>query len=251
MTKIYFFALALIASSCTVTNYYQVYKTKSENGTFNNDKIVFEDNNCSVSYNLWKEGGNVGFSIYNKTDNDLTIHLNKTFFVLNGFAFEYFQNRTFTNSSTLGASVGLYSSASSLKNNIAKIEGISSTSASTGYMEKSYATIPANTSINISEFKITGDYHVDCDIPKRPASNKIKTLNYSKDNTPFSFYNLITYSTTKDTLRIENKFFVSEITNYTTSQILKSIDTSYCGKKLEFPIKKFKDVTPDKFYIKY
>lgn len=251
MTKIYFFALALITSSCTVTNYYQVFKTKSENGTFNNDKIAFEDNNCSVSYNLWKEGGNIGFSIYNKTENDLIIHLNKTFFVLNGFAFEYFQNRTFTNSSNLGASVALYSSTSSLKNSIAKVEGTSSTSVSTGYMEKPCVTIPANTSINISEFKIADKYHSDCDLPWNPIKKNIKTINYSKDNTPYSFYNLITYSTPKDTLRIQNTFYVSEITNYPDYQMFKFVDTTFCGTFLEYPVKKFKDVTPDKFYIKY
>ncbi len=251
MTKFYFLIVAIIFTSCSATNYYQVYKTSNENGTLVNNKVVFEDNNCSVSYNLWKEGGNVGFSIYNKTENDLIIHLDKTFFVLNGLAFEYFQNRTFTNSSNLGTSVALYSSASNLKKNMAKIEGSNSTSVSTTYIEKPCMTIPPNTSINISEFKISNAYHVDCDLPKQPTSKKIKTINYSKDNTPFSFYNRITYSTKNDTLRIENNFFVSEITNYPANQLLKTIDTSFCGKKLEIPVQRFKDVSPDKFYIKY
>lgn len=97
MRKIILPILTLLFSSCAVTNYYQVYKTNAEYGIIEKNKIVFEDNNCSVYYNLWTEGGNVGFSIYNKTESDLTVYLNKTFYVLNGVAYEYFKTEHFQN----------------------------------------------------------------------------------------------------------------------------------------------------------
>ena len=79
----------------------------------------------------------------------------------------------------------------------------------------------------------------------------LKKLKYSADNTPFSFYNIITYSTKTDTLKIENKFYVTEITNYPAPEMYTRVDSSVCGRELDFPIHIFKDATPDKFYIKY
>ena len=84
MKKIIIPCMILLLASCAETNFYQVYKTNFNDGNLTKDKIVFEDNNCSVSYNLWSEGGNMGFAMYNKTENYLIVNLAKTFFVLNG-----------------------------------------------------------------------------------------------------------------------------------------------------------------------
>ena len=251
MKKIILPILTLLFTSCAVTNYYQVYKTNVDNGIVDKNKIVFEDNNCSVYYNLWTEGGNVGFSIYNKTESDLTVYLTKTFFVLNGVAYEYFQNRTFSKSSNSGTTVTSYNYPYYWNYNVAKVAGTSSTSFSTSYIEKPELTIPPKTLINISEYNVTNARYTSCDLVKYPSRKNIKTLKYGKDNSPFVFYNLITYSTKSDTLRLENKFYVSEITNYPSTEIFTDIDTSACGKKLEFPIQVFKNVTPGKFYVKY
>jgi hypothetical protein len=251
MKKLILPFFSLLLTSCTVTNYYQVYKTNTENGTVIENNIVFEDDNCSVHYNLWKEGGNMGFSIYNKTENNLTVDLTKTFFVLNGVAFEYFQNRTFTRSSNIGATVTKYNYPYYRTDNITNVTGSNSAGFSTTYIEKPQLTIPAKTHINISEYIVTNTLFTDCNLPKYPTRKNLRTLKYSADNSPFSFYNIITYSTTADTLKIENKFYVSEITNYLATEMYARIDTSNCGKKLDFPIRVFKEVTPDKFYIKY
>ena len=72
-----------------MNNYYQVYKVNTGSATNSKNEIVFEDKSCSVSYDFWDAGGDVGFSIYNKTDNDMTVDLTKSFFVLNRVAYEY------------------------------------------------------------------------------------------------------------------------------------------------------------------
>lgn len=251
MKKIILPIFTLLLTSCAVTNYYQVYKTVIDNGIVEKNKIVFEDNNCSVYYNLWAEGGNVGFSIYNKTESDLTIYLNKTFFVLNGVAYEYFQNRTFTKSSNNGTTVTSYLYPHYWNYNMTKVAGTSSTSFSVAYLEKPELIIPPKALINISEYNVTNARYTNCNLAKYPSRKNITTLKYSKDNSPFVFYNRITYSTQSDTLRLENKFYVSEITNYPETKMFTEIDTSDCGKKLDFPTQVFKNETPDKFYIKY
>jgi hypothetical protein len=252
MRKIILPFITLLMTSCAVTiDYYQVYKTNTENGTLNNDKIVFEDNNCSVYYNLYSEGGNVGFSIYNKTENDLTINLTKTFFVLNGVAHEYFQNRTFSKSSNSGTTLTSYNYPIYWNNNLAKVTGSNSTSFSTSYIEKPELTIPSKTLINISEYIVTNARYANCYLVKYPSRKNVSTLKFHKENSPYVFYNLITYSTKTDTIRLENKFYVSEITNYPSTEMFTYLDTSVCGRKLSFPVEVFKTLSPDKFYIKY
>lgn len=246
--------LALLLTSCAVTDYYQVYKTTPENGTVHKNKILFEDNNCSVYYDLWTDGGSVHFSIYNKTENDLTVHLNKTFFVLNGVAYEYFQNRTFSklsNNQKKITSFGYLFDWNDKDSEVVEVAGTKATGFSTSYIEKPEITIPPKTLINISEFNVTNKFYTDCELVKYPSRDNIKTLKFSRDNSPFIFYNLITYSSKSDTLRLENKFYVSEITNYPSTEITTKIDTSDCGRKLSTPFHVFKNAAPDKFYIQY
>lgn len=243
--------IMLLSTSCAVPNYYQVYKANTENGSVYNRKIVFEDSNCTINYNLWSEGGNIGFSLYNKTENDLVIDLTKTFFVINGIAYEYYQNRIFSNSSTTGASANSYSYPYYRNYIIANVTNTSSSSFSTSYIEKPQISIPAKTSVIVTEYDITDSRYVTCQLDKFPSNKSIKSMNYTINDSPFIFSNLITYLTKSDTIRIENKFYVSEVTNYPAPEMVTEIDTSICGNKLDFPIKALKDLTPDHFYIKY
>jgi len=246
MKKILIIILSFILTSCTVTNYYQVYKVTSDNGNVNKSNINFEDKNCIVTYNLWSEGGNVGFNFFNKTENDIVVDLSKTFFVINGVAFEYFQNRTFSNSST---------SASSLTSNnylvTSKILKTNISSQSISRVEKSLITIPSKTLVNVSEFRISESQFFDCNLEVYPSKNKIKSLRFDSLSTPFVFSNLITYKTKNDSTRMENKFYVNEITNIPYAQMFIEINKDKCGNNLVPPYKVFKNETPDKFFIHY
>src|SRR5690554_7809005 len=85
--------LTLLLSSCTTT-FYQVYKAKPiDNLTTSDSSLVYEDENCMVSYNLWDDGGNVGFKFYNKTDQDIFVNLEESFFIVNGVANDYYKDR--------------------------------------------------------------------------------------------------------------------------------------------------------------
>ncbi|MBK8702168.1 MAG: hypothetical protein IPN33_00170 [Saprospiraceae bacterium] len=157
-------------------NYFQVYKTDFEGSTLKDDRIVFEDKNCIVSYNLWDAGGDIGFNIYNKTENYLTVDLTKTFFVLNGVAYAYFQNRIFSNSSNTGTTITAYNSPIYWNYNLTKVAGTSSSGTSTSYIEKPELTIPSATSMNISEYHISNSRYFDCDLSKTPTKKNIKTV---------------------------------------------------------------------------
>ena len=89
---------------------------------------------------------------------------------------------------------------------------------------------------------------MNCDLSKYPSRNKVKTLKFDKSNPPFVFYNLITYNAKGDATKMENKFYVSEVTNLPESEMFTKIYTDVRGRKYDIPKKVFKDVTPDKFY---
>ena len=246
MKQIFFILFISMLSSCSVTNYYQVFKVTPDRGLINKSNIVFEDKNCIITYNLWNEGGNIGFDFFNKTDNDIIVDLSKTFFVINGVAYEYFQNRTFSNSST---------SASGLTSNnylnSSKLTGTNISSQSISRMEKSVITIPSKTLVYISEFSISKSQYFNCSLEVYPSKNKIKPLIFDSLSSPFVFSNLITYKTKSDSTRVENKFYVNEITNIPYEQMVVEINKDKCGNNLVFPVKVIKNLSPDKFYIHY
>jgi len=241
----------LMSCSASVSNYYQVFKTVPENGTLSKDKIVFEDSNCIVSYNLWADGGEIGFSIYNKTDSDLTLDLSKTFYILNGIAYEYYQKRTFSMSSSSGTTLTSYPYYNNWNWYQTKVSGTNTSSFETSFEEKTERIIPPNSLINVSEFHVSNSLYENCDLSKYPSSNKIKTVKFEKSNSPFVFYNLISYKIKSENKRMENKFYVSEVTNVPSTAIVNYTYKNECGVESIYGKAVFNNVTPDKFYIQY
>lgn len=251
MKKFTFPILCLIMTSCTFKNYYQVVTTKPENGRIIKDKIVFEDSNCTVNYNFWNEGGKVNLSIFNKTQNDIVVNLKKTFFVLNGVAYEYYQNRILSQSINNGTAITSNYLPSIWNKNTSQITGISTSNSSATYVEKYELSIPPNTSINIGEYNLRRVEYQYCDFVHYPSKSKVQKITFLKSTSPDVFSNLITYSIKNEIFRIENRFYVSEITNKPESLMLENVNKSDCGEKLLFPKSVFRNTSPDNFYIKY
>lgn len=88
---------------------------------------------------------------------------------------------------------------------------------------------------------------------KYPRKNQIKSKSFSKTESPIVFSNRITYKVkdSDETREFENKFYVSEISNYPENEILESKYEEFCDQKSLTPKKYFKDVAPNKFYMKY
>ena len=61
-----FFFLSLI--SCSNYNFVQVYEIQSENCSKDNDVLTYSNDDCSVMYDFWSEGGDGGFIFHNKTN---------------------------------------------------------------------------------------------------------------------------------------------------------------------------------------
>jgi hypothetical protein len=266
-TILLFFA-PFVLSSCAIKNFYQVYQVQTTPDIVSQQsQLVYEDENCIVSYNLWGNGGNIGFQFYNKTDKDILLNLGESFFILNGVAFDYYKNRVFTQSASSGASNSRSNSATRaimgvnysnlLQTNVNQTTvnstSVTSSGYSVAYSESKILCIPSKTARKVSEYDINNALYRDCDLLKYPSANQIKSKSFSKSDSPLVFSNLIAYAVgdSSNFKRFENEFFVSEITNFSESAMMKSGYAVFCGQKSISTLKSFKNISPDKFYIKY
>ena len=273
--NLFFIALIAVATtSCMSTiSYYQVYKTTPvSNVTIKDNLMQFEDANCKILYDLWDDGGNVGFSFFNKTNTNIYLNMEECFFISNGVANNYYKSRVYTSSSSNGSSNSFGATTSKSMSGInflnllqtnygalsKSVSSISTSGVSLSYNEDKIICIPALTSKIIKEYSINQTPFRDCDLLRYPNKKEIKPVIFTKSNSPIVFSNRIEYKVgySIPPIKIENDFFVSEITNYPEAEIIESKVDSYCGQKRVknnyTPMTRyFKNVSPDKFYIKY
>lgn len=260
--------IAVLLTSCATTSFYQVYKAVPTDKSIKIDNyLIYEDDNCKISYDFWGEGGNIGFYIYNKTVENIYLDLEQSFFVLNGIAYDYYKNRVYTHSTSSGATSSKATTASKSvtgfnyldlpqTNRIQASNSIgvmTSSGFSISYNEEKVICIPSKTSKIISEYNINESLFRDCDLFKYPTKKQIKSKMFSKEQSPLVFSNRIAYSIgqTDNLIKFENEFYVTEISNYPESEMFESKYDEYCGQKSMTMTKYFKNVSADKFYIKY
>lgn len=260
--------VAFAFTSCKSSFYYQVYKTEASQGMIDKgNKIAYEDENCIVSYNLWEDGGNMGFIFTNKTNKDIFLNLEQSYFILNDISYNYYQDRVFTSAVSSGVSksnsatssrtmVGLnylnlfQANKASVSNNVGIV---SSSGSSISYNEQKIVCIPSNTSKIINEYNITTSLIRDCNLLRYPSRNKIRTIHFSKNESPLVFSNRITYALEDSSkfIKFENEFYVTEITNYPEKELIEKKYDEFCGEKNVEKVGYFKNTSPYKFFIKY
>ena len=257
----------LTLSSCRTT-FYQVYRAvPSDRSMANRDALVYEDENCEVTYNLWSHGGNMGFGFFNKTKENIYLNLDECFFVRNDVANDYYLDREFTQTSNVGSKSSRKKGASValtglnflglIQSNKDAAEVSESLMTSFGssvlVKEKKIITIPPGTLKFISEYNINESLYRDCDLLKYPRRKQVKTLHFMKEESPFVFSNRITYRVgeSAEPVQFENQFYVSEITNYPEKEVVDYESDEFCGEKSEEKYNFFKIKSPDRFYIMY
>ena len=239
-------------TSCSDLLYFQEFKVASVGGKENSDGIYFEDANCKVKYNFWSDGGNAGFEVFNKTESNLVIDLNKSFFIKNGYAYQYFQNRIFGNSSSTSVEA-----TQTVSNYVMRTNYSSRTKASvlksnsTEFIEKEFVTVPPKSKVSIAEFSVENERYTNCDLKKYPSSKEINPLIFMQNGSPIIFKNIIVYSTTSSPVTIEHNFYVTEIKNCSEKVYLETKTKDACGRSYLEPKKIFKNEDVRRFYISY
>ncbi len=269
-TRILFLTVLISVSltSCVSTSFFQVYKaTPSDQLVMKDNSIVYEDDNCKVTYNLWSNGGDSGFQFFNKTDKTIYLNLEESFFIINGLSYNYYRNRIFTNSKSAAATTSNYITTSTSVTglnflDLAQTDKISETNAadlitasgySVAYTEEKNVCIPSKTFKIISEYTINESLFRDCDLFKFPTRKQITTKSFTKEQSPLVFSNRIAYSVGKNDnlIKFENEFYVTEISNYPENEFIEWKYEKYCGQESTYMKEFFKNVSADKFYIKY
>lgn len=248
--------------------YYQVYDVKSESMTQQDNSLVYENSDVKLMYNLWGEKGAVGFIIQNKTDKDLFIDLTQTFFILNGKANDYYQNREYTSTTTTTNSLSVGFTQSYWSRNgywptryyvpvtesvLAKVMKGQSNGVTT--KEKAIVCVPAHAWKVIDEYKVTPDVQQTCDRKVDFPTHKATVGSYSESNSPLKFKNRISYAFDRDCnnlKQIENEFYVSGVTNYSKKEAVKKVKEKVdCYDMMAQKREYFKIGGPDKFFVTY
>jgi hypothetical protein len=284
---IYLSFIFIFVVSCSTSLYnYQVFQSESTNLKRDNNVLVYEDSVCEVSYNLYANKGNSGFTIYNKTDRTIIIDLGQSFFIVNDEAFDYYLNRTYTyfasnslgRSNSLGYSTGVTLGTTTNKTTTNNLNKLTSNTSSTGssssrsissgdfssttrgneisFSEQQFVKIPAKSSKSFFEYNIVSNRLSICDLSRNPSINKPDSLSFTRETSPLVFENRITYLTdslfSKSTT-IENSFYVSKIINMVESDFYR-LDYTYgrCTGKKSLEKEEIPNYdSPNNFFIRY
>ncbi len=262
MKKIYIIfvvATAALLSSCASTyQYCQIYETKpvKNDGSIKNEDGVlrYENEQCVIDYNFWSNGGSADFYFYNKTNEIIYIDLAKSFYVSNDIAYDLYGAREWNQSSSVGTASSLAytygesvaaslavgviipgilpygyigaagakasKTASRMARATAKNTVTQVTSSSVTTKEKQIVAVPPHTKKYINTHNITLSPYLSCDLQRYPSTSA--RLNFSADNSPYRFSDVITYTVgeNKQPITVNSNFYVSSITNYAEPEIV-------------------------------
>ncbi len=213
--KLLLFLFALSLFGCKTTTYVQVIETKADNVKIVDDTYVFENDSLKITYNLWRERGLMQFNIYNKLNVPLYIDWRKSSYIDNTFKLNYWEDVERTNA--LYKSYYFYD----LPYNTTASVGNSGTKM---VKEERITFIPPKANYTRTKFYIIPRSFIVLDkngpYTEIPLSNdtqqttKVFYKEFSKDATPRTFRNFLTFSLTEDFVDefyIDNEFYISKI----------------------------------------
>ena len=254
--------------------------TLSDDGSFKFDK-----DDIVINYNFWADGGQMSFVITNNMDVDVYVDLNRSFLVVNGMTFDYYQNRTYTttssstvvNSSSFGAS-NTYAMANAVANAYASSYGNTASAIGTGssygssrttayssrttssntvnkgvqYSEKEGVWIPAHASRHFSEFSLMEAPYRQCGFARNPGKKENAVLNFNQKNSPYVFDNELMFVIKGQEKRVVNSFYISGILNIQRDETYEDEFALDCdGNKTTEMIRIYKFSSPNRFFINY
>lgn len=270
----------LLMTSCKTT-YYQVCEVASSMSPSEKGCYIYNDEACTVTYNFWSCGGNPGFCFTNNTDEIIYIDLSKSFYVRNGFAYDYYLSRSYSSAQSSTVSKSQSAGASATASLSATTYGIWATGPNYGYpgamaaalsltnsralttvgattksseistKEKPILGIPPHQSKIVTEYTICDGYFYNCDTYITPKKKEVSKYDYVLLNTPIEFGNYITYRIGSDPKEhhISNDFYVKTVTYNHKKAVIKKRKSGCPGNEIEREV--ITVASPTKFYMVY
>lgn len=225
----------------------------------------------------------------NNSPKDVKIDLSKSFFVKNGFAYDYFQNRTdvYTVGSTSASeklvstssymidaaskntaatasvetrsgvvAVGIESPVStSVSNSIIGAESKASASMrshSIEYKEVDLVTIPAHSAKAFGEYSVASGEFVKCGLIRNPSSKEKAVVKYNESNSPIMIENRLVLVVDGQEMPVTSKFYVSKFENLPKRKVLRDEELVDCaGKKTGYSQKINLFEQSNRYFVKY
>lgn len=256
----------LVFSLAACSSYYQIATISSDNVKLTyNGEFSYIVGDITVYYNFWSEYGSVAFVVENNSPRDVKIDFSKSFFVKNGFAYDYFRNRTdvYTVGST-SASEKLVSTSSYMidavskntaatayvetrsgvvavgiespvSNSIIGAESKASASMSSHsieYKEVDLVTIPAHSAKAFGEYSVASGEFVKCGLIRNPSGKENAVVKYNESNSPIMIENRLVLVVDGQEIPVTSKFYVSKFENLPERKVLRDEELVDCaGKK--------------------
>lgn len=243
-----FAALAIISffTSCAPSQYMQIATLKSEqvklqsNGSFTSERPEF-----TIKYDFWSTYGDVGFMVTNNSDEDLYLNLEKSYFINNGYAYDYYQNRIIVNSSksSLTTISGALSSTSST---------YSANETTVEYIEDKIVCIPAHSSKYFKEFQAAYEVYRECGFQRDPSKKENAIIEFEEDNSPRVFENRLMFTMGGREIPVTHKFYVCELQNISDKNACEEVYVKDCkGNNIPPAVSVNKKASSNKYYIYY
>lgn len=242
-------ALAAVMASCSTPKYLQVYDVMPGEGVELRDGYpVYDDGTMAVAYDFWGNGGQAGCLITNNGEENIYVDLAETFFVKNGLSDPCYKERTYTvtSASTVEANAVALSSASAtvsapfynyiydfagtvgvgLSDTRGVMRGVSSSASnSVSVAEQQIVVIPPGTAAFVGGHSIlSGNYYTNRGSEQDPGSKKKDETEFSTDNSPLKFGNVIAYRIGRDGewQDLRSEFYLQRLTDYPLSKFYKT-----------------------------
>ncbi len=275
----------------TVYTFRQVGTLTSDNVKVCDKGYEYTHSDFTIAYNFWSEGGEMAFTITNKSDKDIYLLMDKCHFVINGTAKDYYKGRTYVDSyassSSVATTAGVGASANaqlsgqlnSLSTSMINAPGSNvaySGAVTTGYgaskvvagtmsrssqsaytvetPEPKVVCIPARSSKHFSEFNVMGSPYRVCGFARDPQEKDGVNWNFSSAlDSPRAIENRLMFNIGGDIIPVINTFYISQLTNISENNCFVWEYSEDCnGKKSWYPdVCIDKTSSPNKFYTNY
>ncbi len=277
------FLLLTVASwlltSCSPSVFMQIATLSSDNVNLQKSgSFAYEDTLITIEYDFWSETGKFSFLVTNNSDNDIYLNLVESYFVNNGYAYDYYQARTYTYTSRNLASSKSSSSAYiadhaglttvrytknpggiNTSGTLATSKGYQASSSYTvaaenglsiEYKEKTVICIPAHSSKAFEEFNVSTSVFRDCGFIRDPYKEEIAVREFTNLSSPRVIENRLMFEMGNITIPVTNTFYVSHYQNIYYRDATEYVQVENCdGTKTRVLVNKMS--AKNKFYITY
>ena len=223
MKKVFFFCIIASVSLLFSCKVIQVYETKPASGMIKDEGYyTYENDTIKIMYSFWEDKGVLSFSFYNKLSIPIYIDWKKCSFLRNGEKLDFWIDET--NTKSIAASSGRYGSRIFYGDYDLLNAGVTSNI----MMGNSKSIKPQRVVFIAPKSKITKfDFElypykvskigsegttVTVRKPNSTKEVKVKSVEYSQENSPLVFRNFLSISTKENfenEYYIDNTFYVS------------------------------------------